>query len=136
MGVPTSEVGYTPAMPRREDHEVHKGHVAALGGGGGKKGGKKSSFLRTVRLSKEFACRILFVCLFLARQPPPPVGQDLLIHEVSRSHTTTHHSRWDSSKRVISSSQRPLHNTHSRRPCLRWDSNPQSQHASGRRPTP
>jgi len=22
--VPTSEVGYTPAMPRREDHEVHK----------------------------------------------------------------------------------------------------------------
>ena len=31
MGVPTSEVGYTPAMPRREDHEVHKGHVVALG---------------------------------------------------------------------------------------------------------
>jgi hypothetical protein len=27
----------------------------------------------------------------LARQPP--VGQGLLIHEVSRSHTTTHHSR-------------------------------------------
>jgi len=24
MGVPTSEVGYIPAMPRREDHEVHK----------------------------------------------------------------------------------------------------------------
>jgi len=24
MGVPTSEVGYTPAIPRREDHEVHK----------------------------------------------------------------------------------------------------------------
>ena len=35
MGVPTSEVGYTPAMPRRENHEVHKGHVVALGGGGG-----------------------------------------------------------------------------------------------------
>ena len=33
MGVPTSEVGYTPTMPRREDHEVHKGHVVALGGG-------------------------------------------------------------------------------------------------------
>jgi hypothetical protein len=44
--------------------------------------------------------------LFLARQPP--VGQGLLIHEVSRSHTTTHHSRQDSSGRVISSSQRPL----------------------------
>jgi hypothetical protein len=24
MGVQTSEVGYTTAMPRREDHEVHK----------------------------------------------------------------------------------------------------------------
>ena len=24
MGVPTLEVGYTAAMPRREDHEVHK----------------------------------------------------------------------------------------------------------------
>jgi len=24
MGVPTSEVGYTSAMPRREDHEIHK----------------------------------------------------------------------------------------------------------------
>jgi len=24
MGVPTSEVGYTAAMPSREDHEVHK----------------------------------------------------------------------------------------------------------------
>jgi hypothetical protein len=58
----------------------------------------------------------LFVCLFLARQPP--VGQSLLINEASRSHTTTHHSRKDSSGRVISSSQRPLpdntHNTHNR----------------------
>jgi hypothetical protein len=37
-----------------------------------------------------------------------PLGQGLFIHEVSRSHTTTHHSRSDSSGRVISSSQRPL----------------------------
>ena len=35
MGVPTSEVCYTPAMLRREDHEVHKkGRVVARGGGG------------------------------------------------------------------------------------------------------
>jgi len=34
------------------------------------------------------------------------VGQDLLINEVSRSHTTTLHSPQDSG-RVISSSQRP-----------------------------
>jgi len=31
MGDPTSEVGYTPAMPRREYHEVHEGHVVTLG---------------------------------------------------------------------------------------------------------
>ena len=31
MVAPTSEVDYSPAMPRREDHEVHKGHVVALG---------------------------------------------------------------------------------------------------------
>jgi len=27
MGVAASEVGYTSAMPRREDHEVRNGHV-------------------------------------------------------------------------------------------------------------
>jgi hypothetical protein len=34
--------------------------------------------------------RLMFVC-YLARQPP--VGQGLLIHKVSRSYTTTGHSR-------------------------------------------
>ena len=38
----------------------------------------------------------------------PNAGHGLLILDVSRSHTTTHHSRLDSSGRVISSSQRPL----------------------------
>ena len=33
MGVPTSEVGYTSAIPRMEDHEVPKGHVVAFGEG-------------------------------------------------------------------------------------------------------
>ena len=46
------------------------------------------------------------------------MGHGLLIHEVSRSHTKTHHCRLDSSGRVISSSQRPLpdntNNTHNR----------------------
>jgi len=32
----------------------------------------------------------------------------LLVDEVSLTHTATHHSRYDSSGRVISSSQRPL----------------------------
>jgi len=47
-----------------------------------------------------------FVRLFLVRQSP--VGQGLLIHEGSRSHTTMQQSRQDSSGQVISSSQRPL----------------------------
>ena len=38
----------------------------------------------------RFVC-FFFLSFFLARQPP--LGQGLLIHEVSRSHTTTHHSR-------------------------------------------
>ena len=47
---------------------------------------KDSEFLDQLNPS-----HIFFFVLFLARQPP--VGHDLLIHEVSRSHTTTHHSR-------------------------------------------
>jgi hypothetical protein len=43
--------------------------------------------------------------LFLVRQSP--VDQGLLIHEVCRSHTMTHHNRYDSSGRAISLSQRP-----------------------------
>ena len=46
------------------------------------------------------------VCFCFWRDSPP-VGHGLLIHEVSRSHTTMHHIRQDSSGRVISSSQRP-----------------------------
>jgi len=48
----------------------------------------------------------------------PNAGYGLLVHEVSRSHTSTHQIRYDSSGRAISSSQRPLpdntHNTHKR----------------------
>ena len=34
------------------------------------------------------------ICLFVCfRRNIPPLGHGLLIHEVSRSHTTTHHSR-------------------------------------------
>jgi hypothetical protein len=31
MGVPATQVGYTSATTGRGDHEVHKGHVMALG---------------------------------------------------------------------------------------------------------
>jgi hypothetical protein len=67
-----------------------------------------------------------FVCFW---RDSPPVGHGLLIHEVSRSHSTTHHSRQDSPGRVISSSQGPLPDKHTtltrdRHACPRWDSNP------------
>jgi len=46
--------------------------------------------------------------LFFFWRNRPPVGEGLLDHGVSKSHTTTHHSRQDSSGREISSSRRPL----------------------------
>ena len=55
--------------------------------------------------------RFNYVFLFsfgATASPPPTVGHGLLIHQVSRSHTTTHYSRQDFSGRGISSSRRPL----------------------------
>jgi len=46
------------------------------------------------------------ICFLLVQQPP--VGHGLLIHKVSRSHTTTHQNWQDSYGRVIGPSQRPL----------------------------
>jgi hypothetical protein len=46
--------------------------------------------------------------LFFPMALRPYPDQGLLIHEVSRSHTTTHHSRQDYSGQVINSSQRRL----------------------------
>jgi len=37
--------------------------------------------------------KLVIVLHFLYVAQQPPVGQGLLIYEVSRSHTTTHHSR-------------------------------------------
>jgi len=57
---------------------------------------------------------LLYLLVFGARAP---VGQGLLIHEVSRSQTTTHDTWYEFSGRVISPLQRPLpyniHKTHS-----------------------
>jgi len=43
-----------------------------------------------------FYCEIrqdVIICVFLYLALRPKAGQGLLIHEVYRSHTTTHHSR-------------------------------------------
>jgi hypothetical protein len=47
--------------------------------------------------------KIATQCLLFVLGAKPSAGHGLLIHVVSRSHTTTHHSRKDSSGRVISS---------------------------------
>jgi len=70
---------------------------------------------------------------FFSVAPRPNASQGFFI-EVSGSHTTMHHSRHDSSGRVISSSQRPL--TTDKHACPQRESNPQYQQAGGRRLTP
>jgi len=50
----------------------------------------------------------IIIIFFSAVALRPNAGHGLLILDVSRSHTTTHHSRQDSTGLVISSSQRPL----------------------------
>ena len=52
--------------------------------------------------------QFIFCSLFFYLEQQPPVGHVLLIHEFCTSHTTRHHSRQDSSGRVISLSQRHL----------------------------
>jgi hypothetical protein len=61
-------------------------------------------------------------------------------YDFTWSHWSTHHIRQDSSGRGTGPSQRPLRdNTNTVRdkhPYPRWDSNPRSQQALGRRPKP
>ena len=63
----------------------------------------------------------IYMFFIWRNSPPPSVGQGLFIHEVSRSHTTTHQSRKDSSKRVISLSYKSLPAQHT---TLRTDRHP------------
>jgi hypothetical protein len=68
----------------------------------------------------------------------PPVGQDVLIIDASRSHSDTPHSvgfLWTSDQQDAETST-SLHTTltRDRHPCPRRVSNPQSQQASGSRP--
>ena len=50
----------------------------------------------------------LYHKLFFPMMLRPDVHHSLLIHDISRSNTTTHHSQYDSFGRVISLSQRLL----------------------------
>jgi hypothetical protein len=70
----------------------------------------------------------------------PLVGHGLLIIEASRSHSDTPHSvglLWKSDQPVEETyTWKHTKLTRDRHPCTRRDSNPQSQQASGRIPTP
>ena len=74
--------------------------LAHWGGGAVAPNAKQSDFIKVGRDS--------FTLNFFFWRKSPLVGQGLPIHEVPRSHTTTHHSRYDSSGRGIISSERPL----------------------------
>jgi len=71
--------------------------------------------------------------------PQPPVGQSLLIVEASRLHSDTSHSvgiPWtDDLADAGTSTWQHTTFTRDKHPWPRWDSNPQSQQASGSRPT-
>ena len=85
---------------------------------------------------------VLLTCIFLnfIWRNSPPLGYGLLIHDVSRSHNDAPQLvglLWTSDQPVAETStwQHTTLKT-DRHPCHRWDSNPQSQQASKRRPTP
>jgi hypothetical protein len=77
---------------------------------------------------------------FFPSAQQPPVGHGRLIIEASLSHAGSPQSvglPWTSDQpdAETSTSQHATFTRH-RHPCPQWDSNPQSQQASGRRPTP
>ena len=49
--------------------------------------------LGTIRISYQIISLIYFFLFGPTAPLPPPVGHGILIHEVSRSRTTTHHIR-------------------------------------------
>jgi len=53
----------------------------------------KSRFAVTAEQKGFQHCTFHLFCLFVLRATAPPVGHGLVIHEVSRSYTTTHHIR-------------------------------------------
>ena len=90
-------------------------------------------------LCLSLSLSLTVICLFLARQPPSGPGPP---H--SRGFQITHNDApqsvgllWTCDQLIVetSTSQHTTLTT-DKHPCPRWDSNPQSQQASDRRPTP
>ena len=74
MGVPTSEVGYTPAMPKREDHEVHKRKCGGTEGGESVNNIQSSDFRKINEPQSTTAISLNIIYAFLISmlifQPP------------------------------------------------------------------
>jgi hypothetical protein len=80
-----------------------------------------------------------FLALYVFMAHQPPVGQGHLIVKDSRSYSDTTHSvglLWISDQPVSETLPDDTQHSSETQPCPRWDSNPQSQKASCRRPTP
>jgi hypothetical protein len=98
---PTSSIKQTTTLHKIDSLKVALTDVKTMGPMGVK-------WSEMCKFCNIFTYFIQILVLFYSALQPP-MGQGLLIHKVSRSHTTTHHSRQDSSGPAISSSQRPLH---------------------------
>jgi len=80
-------------------------------------------------------------CFFMAPQaPPPPNGpgppHSLMFLDHTQWRTPVGRTSLDEWSARRTDLYLTAHNTHNRHPCPRWDSNAQSQQASGRRRTP
>jgi len=92
---------------------------------------------------RSFVCLFVFsfVCLYVFRatapsRPRPPHSRGFYITHNDASQSVGLLWTRDQLVAWTSTLQHTTHNTTDKHPCLRWDSNPQSQQASGRRPTP
>ena len=82
--------------------------------------------------------RLLFflVLLFYLLRFPVSVSRFVIPFDHTERHTTVGRTPLDEGSARRRDLYLTTHNTHNRHPCPRWDSNPRSQQASGRRPTP
>ena len=91
--------------------------------------------LRSSISVRAFLCYLLFVCFW--RNSPQWARASSFTRFLDHTrHTTvgrTPLDEWSARRRDLYLITR---NTHNRHPCPRWRSNPPSQQASGRRPTP
>jgi hypothetical protein len=68
---------------------------------------KQATVLNASFLNRNKLFLFIYLIFFLVALWPN-TGHDLLLHEVSRSHTTTHHTRQGFCRRMIKPSQIPL----------------------------